>query len=337
MREFYLLPKETKKRIFQQVSAEKGLPAYAVEKDWWVVQALRVISLTEAADALIFKGGTSLSKSWDIIERFSEDVDLAIERSFLGFDEDPVGNKALRKLREKSRKYLTEVFVDAVKRGFDSFGVNDIKINYIEEASSSTDPTQIEIYYPNLIEHSGYLQPRVLLEIGSRSMMEPGENREVSSLVYQSFSDREFADKPVIVFTVVPERTFLEKVFLLHEEFQKPLAEIRVERMSRHLYDIEKIMLAGFADKAISDIKLYQDIVNHRCTMTKMKDVDYTLHQPQSIRILPPNEILEDYKKDYLIMCKEMIHGEKLEWHELVARIEGMNKKINSLEWNIEI
>ena len=337
MKEFYQLPKETKKRIFLQISADKGLPAYAVEKDWWVVQVLRIISATSVADALIFKGGTSLSKAWDIIERFSEDVDLAIERKFLGFDKEPVGNKPLRRLREKSRKYLTHEFIDDLKNGFDSFGVDDIKIIVVEAASSSTDPTQIEIYYPNVIDHSGYLKPKVLLEVGSRSLMEPGENRNISSLVYQSYSDRDFVDSPVEVFTVIPERTFLEKVFLLHEEFQKPISEIRIERMSRHLYDLEKIMFAGYGEKAINDFKLYQEIVNHRCKMTKMKDVDYSLHQPQSIKILPPNDLHKEYKKDYLIMCEEMIHGEIVDWNELVSRIENINKKINSLDWKIEI
>lgn len=261
MKDFYQLSKETKAKIFEQVSIRTPIPPYAVEKDWWVVQTLRVIKSTDAADALLFKGGTSLSKAWNLIHRFSEDVDLAIDRLFLDVQDVPDTNKKLRRLREKSRKYLTEDFTNQLTEGFASFGVNDVKIHVVEEVSSSADPTQIEIFYPYVTEHSQYLPPRVLLEIGSRSMMEPSEEREISSFVFQQFPDPGFSDRPIGVNTVLPERTFLEKVFLLHEEFQKPGEEIRVDRMSRHLYDIEKMMSAGIAKKALERRDLYQDIV----------------------------------------------------------------------------
>lgn len=337
MEKFYHLDKKAKERIFNEVAAERGLPAFTVEKDWWVVQVLRIIKNTDAAKALLFKGGTSLSKAWDLIDRFSEDVDLAIDRTFLGVNEAPNTNKKLRRLREKSRKYLTKEFTDHLAEGFASYDVNDVKIHVIQEVSSSADPTQIEIFYPYVTEHSEYLPPRVLLEIGSRSLMEPSVEREISSFVFQYFPDRDFADKPFRVNTVLSERTFLEKVFLLHEEFQKPIKNIRVDRMSRHLYDMEKMMSAGIAKKALEWKDLYTDIVMHRIQMTKMKEVDYNLHQPKSINFIPPDKLIDSYEKDYSTMNEEMIHGESLSWKNLIERLHELNKEINSQVWQIEI
>jgi len=337
MKIFNQLPKETKERIFRQVATEKGLPVFAVEKDWWVVQVLRVVFSTDAANALLFKGGTSLSKAWALIDRFSEDVDLAIDRKFFRVEDAPQTNKKLRKLREKSRKYITEDFLQQLKTGFASVGINDIDIQYLRTASSSADPTQIAVNYPYVTEHTDYLLPRVLLEIGSRSMMEPSEEREIQSLVSTIFSDKDFADSQIIVNTVLPERTFLEKVFLLHEEFQKPKEDIRVKRMSRHIYDLEKMMQAGIDKDALTNIELYQDIVLHRLKMTKMKDVDYKLHQPQTINPLPPDWLLEDYKKDYAVMCEEMIYGDKLSWENLNSRIRTLQVDFNSQDWKVDI
>jgi hypothetical protein len=337
MKNFYQLPENEKLKIFEQISARTPLPDYAIEKDWWIVQVLRIINTTDSAGAILFKGGTSLSKGWNLIDRFSEDVDLAIDRTFLGVHEAPDTNRKLRKLREKSRKYLTGDFVSQLAKGFYDHGVKDVNINVVVDVSSSADPTQIEVFYPYIIEHSEYLPPRVLLEIGSRSMMEPSEQREISSFVSQHFPDSDFADNSISVMTVLPERTFLEKVFLLHEEFQKPSKDIRVERLSRHLYDIEIMMRAGIAKKALAWKDLYQDIVLHRFQMTKMKEVNYQLHQPQTINFIPPDENLDSYEKDYNIMSEQMIHGDSLNWKDLIEQLKTLRAEFNSQSWQIEI
>ena len=88
MFEWHHLPDETKRNILIEVSNEKGYPANVVEKDWWVTLALKAVFDTPWASQLVFKGGTSLSKSWNLIERFSEDVDLVMDKTVLGFSAD---------------------------------------------------------------------------------------------------------------------------------------------------------------------------------------------------------------------------------------------------------
>ena len=113
MNNFYKLDSKTKLSIFEQISARAGLPVYAVEKDWWVVQTLRLIFQMDIAPHIVFKGGTSLSKAWSIIDRFSEDIDLALDRSFLGFEKN-LSKTQVGKLRKVSFSYISEEFHPAL-------------------------------------------------------------------------------------------------------------------------------------------------------------------------------------------------------------------------------
>ena len=105
MNRFYSIPEEAKKEILQEVSSRTKLPAFAIEKDWWVVQTLAILFELEIGNHLVFKGGTSLSKAWGIIERFSEDIDLAVDRAFYGF-EGEMGKEKRTKLRKKANSYI---------------------------------------------------------------------------------------------------------------------------------------------------------------------------------------------------------------------------------------
>ena len=110
-------------------------------------------------------------------------------------------------------------------------------------------------------------------------------------------------------------------MFLLHEEFQKPIDRVRIDRMSRHLYDIERLMRTDFLNIALSNKDLYQDIVSHRKTITAIRGIDYSLHQPNTINPIPPDEIIEAWGSDYADMCETMIYGERLSFDELMIRI----------------
>lgn len=123
----------------------------------------------------------------------------------------------------------------------------------------------------------------------------------------------------------------MEKVFLLHEEFQKPIDKIRVERLTRHLYDIERLMDTEFAEKALTDSKLYQDIVAHRRLFTPIRGIDYDNHVPQKINPIPPSEIIGEWQKDYEIMQGSMLYGESLSFSELIERIEELKKRFKSI------
>src|SRR5690606_21332062 len=233
LQEWFKLPDETKIRLFAKTSQQIGLPSSsAAEKDWWVVHTLAVIFSMDCANALIFKGGTSLSKGWNVIHRFSEDIDLALDREFLGLlGELTKGD--IKRLRRKSFQFISEVFTEELKNKFAELGFKDVTVKPREVENHDQDPLIIEIYYNKLTETDTYLKPGVLVEVGSRSLKEPFTQRTFGTFVSEIYKDNYFTDKPITIPVVNPERTFLEKVFLLHEEFQKPIDKIRVERLSR--------------------------------------------------------------------------------------------------------
>lgn len=319
-----------KKEIFEKLTDQLKQPAVAIEKDWWVVQTLRLIFEMDCADSLVFKGGTSLSKAWGLIERFSEDIDLALDRKFLGF-EGELSNQQIKKLRKASFKYITEEFYPTLKAKFEDAGISDLEIKIAETTESDQDPRIIEIYYPSVFDALGYIRPKVIVEVGSRSLREPFSVRSFNSYVGEHNPDTVFADSLINIPTVNPERTFLEKIFLLHEEFQKPLDKIRTDRLTRHLYDLEKLMDTEFAKKALTDSKLYQDIVAHRKLYTSIRGVDYDNHSPQKINPIPPAGIIDQWEKDYMVMQQYMIYGESLSFSELIERVKELKSRLNNL------
>ena len=144
LKEWFELPNETKIRLFAETSRQMGLPSSAAEKDWWVVHTLSVIFSMDCANALIFKGGTSLSKGWNLIQRFSEDIDLALDREFLGFTGE-LSKQDIKKLRRKSFQFITEVFTKELRNKFAELGFNDVTVKYREVENHDQDPLIIEI------------------------------------------------------------------------------------------------------------------------------------------------------------------------------------------------
>lgn len=329
LQEWFKLTDQNRLNIFLNTSKQKELSISAVEKDWWVVQTLSIIFSMEYANVLIFKGGTSLSKGWNLIQRFSEDIDLALDREFLGFSGE-VTKSDIKKLRRKSYQFITEVFTGELKNKFAELGFKNVSVKYGEVENHDQDPLIIEIYYPTLTNSNNYLKPAVLVEVGSRSLKEPFTQRTFGTIVSEVFADRPFADKAITIPVVNPERTFLEKIFLLHEEFQKPLDKIRVERLSRHLYDIEKLSQTEYAEVALHDTELYNTIVKHRERFTPISDIDYVNHSPDKIKFIPPDTILKDWQQDYETMTQTMIYDNPLPFDELIKRLTELQKRINT-------
>lgn len=336
MNRWHSIPDADKQIAYNQIWEKTNLPAFAVEKDWWVVQTLTILFELEIGKHLVFKGGTSLSKSWGIIERFSEDIDLAVDRSFFGF-EGELGKKQRTRLRKTANSYIIEKLYPELQKAFEAKGLADVRIEPEEIVSSDQDPVIISVYYPNVIEVPGYIQPRVQIEIGCRSLREPFKDNSIISLVDESYPDAEFAQASVQIPSVLPERTFLEKVFLLHEEFQRPKEKIRVDRLSRHLYDIHQISKTEHIDKAIRNKVLYETIVKHRHSFTRLGGVDYNLHQPQTISFIPPKDLLSAWEADYKTMQEQMIHGDSPEFSKLIESLLSLKEKINSLSWKMDV
>jgi hypothetical protein len=329
--DFNKLNPDEKKLIFTTAGEKAGLPAYAVEKDWWVVQTLRIIFEMEIGNHLLFKGGTSLSKAWKLINRFSEDIDLALNREYLGFDSGLISKTQVKKLREASFEYLTKSFNQNLQNAYQEQGFTGVTFEYEHLGDGDQDPVSILVYYPQIIDYPDYIQPRVKVEIGSRSLTDPYTDRSFTTIISEEFSDKPYAETEITIPCINPERTYLEKLFLLHEEFQKPNDKIRVERLSRHLYDIHQIAKSVHQKKA-HDHKLITDIIAHRKRFNGMKGVDYSTHFPPNLNSIPPDKCIEAWREDYKTMQEEMIPGDSPTFDEIIDSVKKELKEFNSLK-----
>lgn len=336
---FYTTDKAEKEAIFNAIANEKGMTPFAVEKDWWVSRTLEIIFQMNIAKHLVFKGGTSLSKAWKLINRFSEDIDLAIDKEFFEGYSGDISKSKISKLRKEAGIYTTGIFFDELQEEFKTKGFYDLDFMVIEAEDSDHDPRVIEIFYPNIIaQPSEYIKPRVQIEVSCRSLREPFTVKSFGALVDEVYADKDFAEPLFDIPTVNPERTFLEKVFLLHEEFHRPAEKIRVDRLSRHLYDIYNLTKAGIAEKAINDKELFETIVAHRYKFSRVGEVNYNLHNPKTLNAIPVAEKIEEWKIDYAKMKEDMIYEEKKpSFEDLINNLEELRTKLQTLDWAFEL
>lgn len=279
--------------IIDYVSGKTGFLRNVVEKDWWVTSVLRAIFSLPYADNVSFKGGTNLSKCWGLIQRMSEDIDIGISREFLGFGGELSKNQISDKLRRASCSFVRNIMRNDVENALVAQGISpDAIIVTVQETKVSTvDPETIYVAYKSLYGGNGYILPQVKIEVSGRSMTEPVSKVSVRSYISENLPKLTFQDNPVEVNAVIPQRTFLEKLFLLHEEFSKPDSEIRVERMSRHLYDVYNIMQTKIADEALADDNLYDSVIEHRRKFIGLKGFDYDSLRKGTLKIAPTGEI----------------------------------------------
>lgn len=322
-----------RKVILQQVAAGEHLPEYAVEKDWWVSMTLKALFLTPCKDYLEFKGGTSLSKGWHLIDRFSEDIDVALSHRFFVPKLD--NNTQLKNLRKKSRKFIVATLAGDLDAQLKALGLSgyEVKPEIVDETgnpvSSDADPTVIYVNYPSVSsDTSPYVPSRVKIELSCLSMDEPFELRSISSIISAYFPDDD-GESECTVPVVLPSRTFLEKAFLLNEEFQKP--EPRSLRMTRHLYDLERLMDTEFGKIALADKKLYSKIVEHRRKFYHVGYADYDRDYPGVIAFLPPERCLKEWEADYLAMSEHFVYGEHLSFDNLLKRIFELQERFRAL------
>ena len=327
MNEWLKLSEKRRLEILNQVNSQTGLPTDAIEKDWWVTITLKAIFSSKFAQHLVFKGGTSLSKAYNLIERFSEDIDLSIDRTMLGF-EGELSKTQIKKLRKASGNFIVGEFKEELISELEKLGVNKENYNLIfdDEIDDTSDPHRIELEYNSIVEPGEYIPQRVIIELGARALLEPNEQKTIQSIIGQIYPEQAFTIQQFEVIVVVPTKTFLEKIMLLHEEFLKPIENIRHYRMSRHLYDIEKLMDHDYGKEAIKNKELFETLVQHRSKYTPIRGISYELHTPQTINFIPPAEVTELWKKDYQAMQEFMIYGETLEFEELIDKLKNLNE-----------
>lgn len=317
--------------VLTQCKNLMGLPEQAVEKDSWVTVMLQLIFDSELKEHLIFKGGTSLSKNGNLISRFSEDIDLAIDYTLFGLEGDPT-KKQLKKLRKASSLFVKEKVPEILNAQISKYGLHD-KLNVSVQPDGEGDgtypePRHVYVQYqsviPSFIE---YVKPMIILEIGARSLMEPINDIRVKSLVETILPQisTDFVD--VTIPTATPGKTFLEKVFLLHELFSVDHDNLQAKRRSRHLYDLEKLMDTNYAKEAMTDDALWESIRHHRELFTPIFGVDYKDDIRKHLCLVPSEKYIDEWMRDYQFMCESMIYGEKLSFDALIERLHLLEER----------
>ncbi|MBR5724124.1 MAG: nucleotidyl transferase AbiEii/AbiGii toxin family protein [Bacteroidales bacterium] len=322
---FWEEPDDKKIELFNKIKKEKNVSPKAAEKDWWVCHVIQALFQVRCADALTFKGGTSLSKSWGITERFSEDVDISFDKSFFGLTGET--RSARDRIRKLTRKYIYEQLRGEFASTLWVYSANQFDVGYVPRRDSDADPTVLVVDYRSVLPKDPYIKESVRIEFSSRSLREPREIREIRPFAAElsPFIDFDTTAVP----TVIPTRTCLEKFFLLHEEFQKDYPRHR--RMSRHLYDLWRLEESGWLDKALADKDLYDSLVHHRSIFNAVRGIDYANHTPDKLNIIPPEDKLPLWEEDYRFMQDQFIYGESPSWPELLKCLQSIQKRLRRI------
>ena len=326
--EFLKLHEQERTEVFRQISDTINLNEVAVEKDWWVTAVLRALFALPYSEHLSFKGGTSLSKCYNLIERFSEDIDIAYNREKPDFTK--TNTRIRNDLRRSTCEFVREELQFDVKKQLETDGISSDLFTVKVDITSvtTTDPEIIKISYQTLFPENPYIKPIIKLEISGRSMSEPLQTVKLRSMLDEAYPNAPFAENAFAVNAVVPQRTFLEKICLLHEEFAKPAEQMRTERQSRHLYDLARMADTSVAEEALSDSQLFRSIVEHRRIFIGLKGFDYDSLAPQTIVIVPPDNVIDQWKADYEVMRSTMIYGDSLPFNKLIGKIKELNERI---------
>ena len=331
---FIDLSREDRMDILDRVSTELNIrQREVIEKDWWVTAALRAMFSLPYASHLSFKGGTSLSKCWHLIDRFSEDIDIAIDREYLGCSGTLSKTQISDKLRRAACTFIRETMQHDLAEQLYKSGISKekFKVNVDITPVTTTDPEVINIDYDSVLSFSidgkdgQYILPKVKVEVSGRLMSEPVSEVALDTMIDQVYPKAPFAEPKFMVRAVLPERTFLEKVFLLHEEFAKPKELIRLERMSRHMYDIGQMLKTPIAEHAINDVELYRQVIANRRTFIGLRGFNYNTLYPATLNIVPPASIIEQWKADYENMRLQMIYDDSVSFEELVNNLNDLN------------
>lgn len=314
---------------------EIPLPAAVIEKDFWVCWILNLLNeIPELKGNITFKGGTSLSKAWGLIERFSEDIDIAINRKVFG-QEPPHGaenatsntqrKSRLEELEDKNATFIKEVLLPILHEKIAGhLNPADFTLRLIEKGNE----VNIEFEYPGTLKNElGGLLPVVLIELVPRADEIPNEERKITPIIYEVFEDL-LGEGSFNISTLTPERTFLEKLLFIHETLEG--FNKGSERKSRHYYDLLKLYKAGVFERIKNNRELLQMVVEHRQTFFRYNTLDYTGILSNGVRVLPKKESWTDWRGDYT-RTAVMIYNNIPSFEELMSFAEQLENEFN--EW----
>lgn len=281
---------------------------------------------------MIFKGGTSLSKCYGFIQRFSEDIDLTIDRSIFseGLETVDLSGKKFEKLMESNDANAID-FVQNVFRGRleelinQTLGLDD-KWNLFQD---TLEKKNLRFFYPSVVNaaDNSYIKQSVLIEIGVRGDIYPCEDKEVKSYIEAQFPTL-LEENHTKIKTLSPVRTFWEKITLLHAENNRAETKLLGDRMSRHYYDVHKLIKAGVSDLALKDMLLLTDVITNKKKYFRAAWAKYEEAKPGTLKIVPNEILMKSLELDYQSM-EQMIFGEVPTFSEITQSIEKFEKLFN--------
>ncbi len=331
--------------LFLSTSLRLGTPIQNVEKDFWVCWVLDLLFNGAGDDEprLLFKGGTSLSKSHGLISRFSEDIDITVFREDLGQAVDVEdleglsGKKQranLNAIKEACQRYITSTLktrlTSSIASAFEKAGV---PFNPSVVTLDPDDPDQqtLLIAYPAVSAQPGdYNPPTVKIEAGAKSALDPHRTTMVTPYLAEDVLNLMLTVNNVV--TIDAERTFWDKVVILHGQrrwFERR-GELRRQgqRVSRHYYDIYRLLRSDVGQRAARDLNLAKDCARHARMFFNSSDLDLATAHPGTFALSPLLEMDTQLRRDYTAMAG-MIFGDVPEWETIVETIRQFEEQVN--------
>ncbi|MCA1323600.1 nucleotidyl transferase AbiEii/AbiGii toxin family protein [Herbaspirillum sp. alder98] len=335
MADFFDLPKSERLEALNAAASSSGRLPHLLEKDIWVVWSLQHLFSGPHANHLVFKGGTSLSKAYGVITRFSEDVDLTYDIRVIAADLIGDADVPFPASKSQEKKWSKEI-----RARLAEWVVREIAPKIRQElenrslpASVRTEDDKVYIEYQPLAAGTGYVAPRVMLEFGARSTGEPSEAR---SIVCDAAEYLPMLAFPVATARVMrAERTFWEKATAIHV-FCAQGAFRGGERFARHWHDVTRLDAAGFVELALADVALGQAVADHKSIFFAEKSaqgelIDYHAAVSGRLRLLPDAGALITLAADYQHMVDDGLFLDDAEPFEaLLERCRAIERKANA-------
>lgn len=328
--------------LFLTTAARLGTAVQNIEKDFWVCWTLDALfnGLPPGGPRLLFKGGTSLSKAYSLISRFSEDIDITVFRSDIGQPADAAELDALsgkqRRVRlERIRTACQHYITSDMATQLHAIAAKTIPTNRfrLELDPNDTDQQTLLFWYPAVTTTTGdYIRSAVKIEAGAKSALDPHEAATVTPYVANDLPDLDMAVHNVT--TVKPERTFWDKIIILHGIRQwhdrRELLRQNGQRVSRHYYDIYLLLQHPDAARWITDHHLAQDCAQHARLFFGSTDLRLDLATHGTLTLTPSNAMYDALIRDYEAMSG-MIFGSLPAINDVFLTIANLERRLNTL------
>jgi predicted nucleotidyltransferase component of viral defense system len=338
MNKLHLMPPDQRREFFELAAYESRIPLTIIEKDFWVVWTLeRLFSLPDLKNHLTFKGGTSLSKVYGVIDRFSEDLDLSIEKDFFGYDNN---NSPESTPSRKKQKAILEKLANACREYVQGKFLADLRANIAQELGTSEgwqldlddsdpDDQSLRFEYPTVTPPHGYIRAFVKIEMGARSEHWPVSERKMKSYARETLTEKVHDDE-IAVRVLNAERTFWEKATILHRLAHLPEGKAIPGRTSRHFYDFFQLLNSQIKHDAVKDLQLLERVANHNNIYFASTWARYETARKGTLKLSPIKRVLNELAKDYREMSAMFYRTEHPDWDLILKTITEFEREFNN-------